>query len=268
MFKILLIFANLGIAFPTSNSFFSDSDYLEAKRWAEELLKRCPPENCDIIILGRSPTFVFEILEHNAPKTTFNIPLSKFRPDPDQVATTSSVNIQGHQDFKRRLFDHFEKYVPSGKRAVLIADYTETGRSMHAFHHYLQLFYKGKGISPRIKSIGYAYPSYFKASEFLESQKRYRIDQTEAIWSRNEGFLNGVRREHEQISRFHHFDLRTDGQVNLRKSPLRQKFLSWIVRMNTKYPLDLNSPMESPLKCKSLLRGLKIQRLPDEEFSF
>lgn len=132
---------------------------VELGDWIE---KTYPPGKFVYVGLGRSPAAVMAHLQSRNPGITYSIPLSSFRPGPEdpgsilgKVLTTESreKNWFGRESTVKRpsappseqqqamLDAHFAEFLPKdlpGK--VLLVDYTQSAQSLVSAQHYLQRY--------------------------------------------------------------------------------------------------------------------------------
>ena len=133
--------------------------YLEIKRISLEILQHCPPEDCIVIGLGRSPTPITAFLKQ-IDKDTMNLPLSGFKIHPELIEYSS--------DIEHSLHKHFYKYVDTTKidnKKVLLVDYSLSGESLFSAHFHLQKFLRSINMTNTVSSLAIApLPGHVKST--------------------------------------------------------------------------------------------------------
>ncbi|MGB0454896.1 MAG: hypothetical protein ACPGJV_14395 [Bacteriovoracaceae bacterium] len=117
--------------------------YPEVKIISEELLKICPPEDCVLVGVGRSPTPILAHLEALYPKSVLNLPLSA---DGAIIALREEEKFEKY--FQRKVIDK----IPKNKKQILLFDYVRYGRSFYYAGEFLASRFEDQGF--KIKTAG------------------------------------------------------------------------------------------------------------------
>jgi len=122
----------------------AETTYSEIKRLSLEIVKMCPPKNCLVIGIGRSPIAITTFLDQLKPGSAINLPLSEFRHEFLSTADRKSV------------FDYFDRFlkdkVPTHAEKVLLVDYSQRGESIYSADKYFKEYLQYKKINKKVDS--------------------------------------------------------------------------------------------------------------------
>lgn len=124
----------------------------------------CPPKDCLIVGIGRSPTPFAAYWQLKSEGYFWNIPLSNFRNGLEE-------GVESKKDLINVLFDHFQKYLPleseMNNRSVVVLDFSMSGRSLVHATFYMREYFRIKAIrSGTIKALAILGPDSFYDSGF------------------------------------------------------------------------------------------------------
>jgi hypothetical protein len=115
--------------------------YTEVSSVNHYLEKICPPQDCAVIGLGRSPTPFMAALQAQHADYAWNMPLSNFRYD---VAGLKPLK----PEIEQKLFQHFERFLPPTHelkgRNLLVIDYSMSGDSIASAKKYLDKYFAAR----------------------------------------------------------------------------------------------------------------------------
>lgn len=143
----------------TAQELVDKFDYQEIRKTALKILAKCPPENCTIIGLGRSPT-PFMIFLQEMGSDAFTLPLSGFKLHPN--------SFDYHDKLIPKLHEHFDRYVDlqtvSNKKVMLI-DFSLTGNSLMAAQYQLQEYFNSMSQSNLVNALAISnYPGHIEST--------------------------------------------------------------------------------------------------------
>ncbi len=120
------------------------SEFLQIQRISQYLLKACPPANCILVGIGRSPTPFMAYIQglSEIKNYAYNLPLSDFRYGVDNHSSLD-------QDSEKKLYHHFDQYLPGldqvQNKSLMTVDFSEkSGHSTVAIQNYLRSYFKYK----------------------------------------------------------------------------------------------------------------------------
>lgn len=138
--RILLLILSLQIflnvsAFSQNLKIYKE-EFDDIKELAEKIKSACPPEECLVVGIGRSPTPVTTLLKMERDHYAWTVPLSSFR------YGIGPFKPALQDDQKMVLFEHFDKYFPKPEerrgRRILLVDLITSGDSLAAARNYAQ----------------------------------------------------------------------------------------------------------------------------------
>ncbi|MBF0361325.1 MAG: phosphoribosyltransferase [Oligoflexia bacterium] len=129
---------------------FMEAEYIEIRDISLEILKRCPPKECIVIGIGRSPTpiiaFIHGLLES---ESAWNLPLSNFR----YGRKKSQLQIAEGSKLEKHLFSHFNNHLPTkceiADKNILLVDFTDSGATLLAAEEYIKKYLSTLGIDQK-----------------------------------------------------------------------------------------------------------------------
>jgi len=129
---------------------FSPKEYESLVSIVSEIQKRCPPDQCIVVGIGRSPTPFLAYLQSMDPSYALQLPLTNFK-----YGFNSEFPALNKEQVTR-LFDHFDRYLKPiviTHKSILFIDTTETGESIAAADNYLKRYFKHFGFHNRISTV-------------------------------------------------------------------------------------------------------------------
>lgn len=140
---ILLLFV-VSVSAQAKLPLVAETTYAEIKRLSLEIVKMCPPKNCLVIGIGRSPIAITTFLDQVKPGSAINLPLSEFRND---FLTTAE---------RKSVFDYFDRFlkdkIPAHVERVLLIDYSQKGESIYAADKYFKEYVNYKRMNQKVDS--------------------------------------------------------------------------------------------------------------------
>ena len=129
----------------------------------------CPTGDCLILALGRSPAVVSAYLRARHPGYVYNVPLSKFRPMIEARGARLNEGVADLNDGKinaelsandiAKLYAHFDKFVPSTSKDIVLIDYSTSGATLVSAYHYLRAYLDNAGRTNKLKIAVMVLPS-------------------------------------------------------------------------------------------------------------
>jgi hypothetical protein len=165
----------------------------EIRKVSVEILKRCPPAECIVIGIGRSPAVFTADLQNQAEDYAYNVPVSGFRHNPDfekmqplDLRETLSESMFHPLDPSREayFFEHLSGYLPNtqqikGRRMLLIDYAANGGYSLFSFQRYAEKFYRSMGSEPKINSLAIA--NFHQREQVRKTAPRYGVKDTDVL---------------------------------------------------------------------------------------
>lgn len=141
----------------------SKEEYKVAKEIALEALKKCPPPECTIVGVGRSPALIISYLQQHSKGSAYNLPLSSFRyvptnPKEDQTPW-KSLKPAMDENTEKKLFKHFDTFlkekgaITEHTKKIMLLDFAISGESLMSTSDYMEKYLKTQGNAIKLDSM-------------------------------------------------------------------------------------------------------------------
>lgn len=134
-------------------------EYDEIKSISLSVLRECPPKDCVVIGIGRSPTpilaFLQDLHEEKLENHAINIPLSSFRFSTLPIPERYIMPLDDSSE--KKLFAHFDSLLTdssrfAGKRVMLV-DYTQSGESLFSAQKYFEKYFRSREVNVDVEPL-------------------------------------------------------------------------------------------------------------------
>jgi hypothetical protein len=161
----ILLLRGSALAADSKSVYVSPAEIEQIHAVSAKIRAACPPEDCVVIGVGRSPTPFILDLQNQHPNYAYGVPMSQFRSNLEVEHMTKVLGETPIVDYRKltqaaeaRLNTHLDRYVPSavknGRRRALVVDYSyKGGFSAFAFQKYLERYLTGKGSASEVSSL-------------------------------------------------------------------------------------------------------------------
>ncbi len=150
---------------------FDPEEYDQIREVALRLLEACPPPDCGIVALGRSPTAIAALLDILQPGSVTFLPLSSFKHLPHNRGGNSYFDSLPKELLERfvwlvskyipafnplsdaeeeRLFAHFQYFFPTNRKRLMFFDISLYGFSLIAAVKYAEKYFSKHPNPPQI----------------------------------------------------------------------------------------------------------------------
>jgi hypothetical protein len=177
--KYILCLVFISVSFAQSPAEFTGDYYEDVKKVTLAVLAECPPDDCLIVGVGRSPVPITMMANELAPNSAINFPISQLRSNPHKIHQDVADKVQAQIE-QRKVHSLMEEFITS-KRAknvkkVLVLDFISTGESIVSFHAHLEDYMKVIDADTEVKSFGlvrdentqfYKYAKEFKVKNMV-----------------------------------------------------------------------------------------------------
>lgn len=110
----------------------------------EEMKKRCPPQECLFVGIGRSPTIFTSAMRLQDGLEVVDIPLTGFRYVAKPEHEIPRMTYMLGRDKRDILYAHFDNYLPKEltKKKIMLIDFSVSGGSIASASDHMELFLK------------------------------------------------------------------------------------------------------------------------------
>ena len=174
-------------------------NYLNTEGIALKLIDRCPPSTCIPIFVGRSGVMVAAFLEAYYGTPSIQIPLSKFRHNPEYETGDHPDTLKLVQSLDPKmeatLYPHFLLYFAHynlkpeqlQNKKMLIVDFSQTGRGLFAFTAYFERWLQNEKVSASVSALPLVRPFFVMNLIPMALKYKVRLERPIEI-----GYLSGT----------------------------------------------------------------------------
>lgn len=230
--KIYFIFYVL-ILFLSNNGFsanlIDNKTFKEIAKVSEEIIENCPPRDCLILGIGRSPTPILAFLEASGNTNVSSIPLTGFRYNPFDETSL----LPNEED---ELFKHFDRFVKDNidsKKKIVVVDFSVSGRSAFAATSYLKKYLKEKEHKIKVSPVIVSKESSIFNSSVGRTSKSYKVESFTHIELEKDSTLGGqmLRSKYDNLSPYGTYE----AYGTYRPDPIKKKqYLDLVEKMKSK----------------------------------